>query len=98
MKVASAARIHQRKLHFPGLIGFPDGPIAALRVAAQRFRNSENGSSNDENESDHSVQIQVHGASLLLLFPLTLTECPRSSVKSACPASGSGTRVCGLSR
>src|SRR5260370_11570842 len=96
VKVMPGARIHQRELHSPRSIGAPNGPIAALPLAAESFRHAQDDSSNHKDKTDNPLQI--HGTSLLSVFPAKLTECPRSSAPSACPASDSGTRASAPSR
>ena len=49
MKVMSGARIHQGKLYFARNFRAPDGPIAALRLAPKRLRDSQNHSRDYQN-------------------------------------------------
>src|ERR1700674_1637925 len=76
VKVMRGAGIHQGKLHPPRSIGAPDGPVAALPLAAESFRHAKDDSSNHKNKTDGSFQI--HGTSLLSAFSAKLTKCQRS--------------------
>src|SRR6266581_6590252 len=91
LKVTPGAGIHQRKLHFPWRIGAPDGPVAALRLAAESLRDTQDDASDHQDETDGSFQI--HGTSLLSVFPAKFTKYPRASARSTCPASDSETRA-----
>src|SRR3981081_1764737 len=48
MKVMPSARIHQRKLHLPRNIRAPDSPVAALRLAAESFRDAQDDPRDDK--------------------------------------------------
>src|SRR5712692_2883200 len=63
LKVTPGARIHQRKLHLPWSIRAPDGPVAALCIAAESFRDAQYDAGNHQDKTDRSFQI--HGTSLL---------------------------------
>src|SRR5260370_37521388 len=57
----SGAGIHQGKLHPPRSIGAPDGPVAALRFAAESFRDTQDDAGDYQDKTDDSFQ--VHGTS-----------------------------------
>src|SRR5229473_3393483 len=64
------------KIQLPLYIGAPDGPVAALRFAAESFRDTQDDAGDYQDKTDDSFQ--VHGTSLLSVFPARLTKCPRA--------------------
>src|SRR4029077_11783154 len=96
MTMPPSARIHQENLHFTRLIGASNRPIPALRFAAKHIRDAQQ---NARDNQDYSNRLfQIHDYLLLSAFFLQLTECPRASAPSICPASNSETRASALSR